>query len=258
MPDLLSNVLLQRRMTDQPYDEEGLNTYAQSHPVPPNMMRNGFDGLVDLLKGATMPSPAADPLYMGYGEKPPASTMEKVGGFLGTATMAAPLIGAAMKGTQKLEPFLIQMYKQRLASDPALAYHPGLHKVPEFMEAFKQLNPGKKILGPGEEMKTTATSILRKTPLGASVASPDEVIDVAKVAASKERKPARMATYGDMKASQGKHQYSEGPPSKYSPEEVQKMVEARATSPLSTKALAEKLGISISTLRDILERTAPK
>jgi hypothetical protein len=101
------------------------------------------------------------------------------------------------------EPFLVQVYKQRLQSNPDLAYHPGLQQVPEFQQAFKELFPNKRMLGPGEHKPNVPFTKRLSKADAPQAGSLDEVKDVAKLQAQ-EKKPVRTVTLGEMRAQEVK------------------------------------------------------
>lgn len=165
--------------------------------------------------------------------------------------MANPL--ATVVGNGKLEPFIVNMYKQRLRSDPSLAYHPGLQQVPEFQAAFRELFPNKEIVAPGQAVKESTYSIMKKTPAPPTGGTLAEALDAAPSAA--RQKPPRKATYADMKAAEGQPASFQGNRSrtKYDANQIAKDMEGWSGTPAE---YARAKGIPDPTLRDILTRIA--
>ena len=114
--------------------------------------------------------------------------------------VAAPMSIVGSEGA-KLEPFLVQMYKQRLRMDPSLAYHPGLQQVPEFQAAFSELFPTKKIVGPGQSVSKSTYQVMKETPPPPAVRGADELPDVTPTLG---KKTPRTVTIREMRASDGK------------------------------------------------------
>lgn len=174
--------------------------------------------------------------------------------------LTAPM--APMMAAGKLEPFLIQMYKQRLKADPSLAYHTGLHQVPEFQEAFKVLYPNKTFT-----TKTPTKSLSKRlqevpVPPAIKVTEGGDPIEAAMTytTAVPTPKPPRTMTIKEFRVSkgippQGRPEHPR--PSKYSAELRQNIVD-RVAAGASAKDVAVELGMPKQTVHDLLRQAGMK
>lgn len=159
-------------------------------------------------------------------------------------------------GEGKLEPFIVNMYKQRLRADPSLAYHPGLQQVPEFKAAFSELFPNKRIVGPGQALKPTTSSVLGKMPTPPTATAPEEVLDAAKGAVGPVKPNPKQLTFGDLNAVEGRPIGSQGNISRTKYPNPREIADGLKGWTGSKKEYAQSLGIPEGTLGDILTRIA--
>lgn len=182
----------------------------------------------------------------GIGPDPRPTSLESIREVYGDISMPMSIVGAG----KKLEPLMIELYKQRLKADPSLYAHPGLQQIPEFQEAFKLLNPAKKILGAGQEKLQSWTNALKGVRTNVA-SSPEEALEAARAAAPMTGQ--RTATYADMRAAKGIPQ-TRGRPNRYDESFVKRIQEEAASWPFSQERLARHFGISRSTLQYLLTR----
>lgn len=161
----------------------------------------------------------------------------------GGAGMAAGVAGDGEKGLMR---FMVDFYKSRIKSEPSLLGHPGLTQVPEFRAAFEELNPGKKILGVGEDAKPSLTARLKNAPAPPSAASPHDVPAVAQAVPQTEKPVKTMLS--------GKRAYSAASKSVSSTmtEDGVRMIRADAANGIPSGQLATKYGMSQRAVQQII------